>query len=227
MIKKSISMFVSLVAMLIVGVSSVSAHASITQKEVGVGLRTNFTLSVPTEEVDPTTEVRLVLPDGLKSVMPMVKPGWNIQLKKSGEGEDAKITEIIWSGGRIPTEQRDEFVFNAQAPAEETSLIWKTYQTYGDGDIVAWENDPKVVAEYSKNNPPKEGEDDHNAPRPWSETKVINDLKASSQPQAMNNNSELKEAEDGWNTWIGIIALTLSVVSIGMQVYNKNSSKKS
>lgn len=233
MIKKPISMLISLIAIFIINVSSVSAHASVTQKQVGVGERINFTFSVPTEEEDPTIGVRLVLPDGLKSVMPIVKAGWNVQLKKEGEGDNEKITEIIWSGGQIPPEQRDEFMFNAQAPAQETSLIWKAYQTYGDGDIVAWENDPKVVAEYTKNNQATASgmamsDDDHNAPRPWSETKVVNDLKASPQAavQAMNINSELKEAGGGWNTWIGVIALALSVVSIGMQIYKKNNSKK-
>ena len=226
---------VSVVALLVivgmfVNVNSVFAHASVKPNQVGAAERINFTLAVPTEEEDPTVQVRLVLPEGLQSVSPLVKPGWNIQLKKTGEGEEAKVTEIIWSGGSIPAEQRDEFVFSAQAPAEETTLVWKAYQTYGDGDIVAWENDPKVVQEYTKNNPPKEGqEDDHNAPRPWSTTQVINDLKASPSPVANSQTGTTSVASSQSNNtpmMLSVLAVLLAAGSIGLQVYNKNKTQK-
>src|SRR6185503_5990953 len=126
-----------------------SAHVTVKPGDAGVGQRLNFMVSVPTEEEDPTIQVRLVIPEGVQSVRPNVKPGWNIQLKKSGSGEEERVSEIIWSGGKIPAEQRDEFVFSAQAPAEAGTVVWKAYQTYGDGDVVAWDNDPAVVAEYT------------------------------------------------------------------------------
>jgi len=154
--KKKILVALSLVIGTFFSVTPAFAHVSVKPGEVGVGERMNFVVSVPTEEEDPTVQVRLVIPEGLQSVTPFVKQGWNIELKKTGEGEEAKVTEIIWSEGSIPAERRDEFLFSAQAPAEETSLIWKAYQTYGDGDVVAWENSPEVVQEYTKNNPPKD-----------------------------------------------------------------------
>lgn len=182
----------------------ISAHVTVKPAEVGVGQRLNFAVSVPTEENNPTTSVRLVIPQGLQSVRPNVKPGWNVQIKRVGEsmkgevlntGEKAPdpetVTEIIWSGGQIPAEMRDEFVFSAQAPAEETSLNWKAYQTYSDGAVVAWDADPKTVAEYEKNkgqaffsgeNNPNAGDDDHSAPKPYSITKVVNDLAGSPKP---------------------------------------------
>jgi len=162
------------------------AHVVVKPAEVGVGQRLNFAVSVPTEEETPTVSVRLVIPEGVQSVRPNAKPGWNIQLKKSSEGEKAKITEIVWSGGSIPAEQRDEFIFSAQAPVSETSIVWKAYQTYGDGTVVAWENDPKMIEDYTKSNPPLEREDDHNAPRPYSQTQVVNDLIASPKPTAQD-----------------------------------------
>lgn len=195
------------------GASAASAHVVVSPSQIGVGQRSNFTISVPTEESTPTVAVRLVIPDGVKSVRPNVKPGWNIEIKKSGEGESAKITEVIWTGGRIPAEQRDEFTFSAQAPASEGSIDWKAYQTYGDGMVVAWENSPQVVADYAKNNPPKEGVHDESAPKPFSVTKVVNDLS--------NDNIEdqkVVEGEDQGNTplFFSLIALALSSVSIGL-----------
>lgn len=182
-----------------------SAHVVVKPAEVGIGQRLNFAVSVPTEEDNPTISVRLVIPEGLQSVRPNVKPGWNIKLTKTGEGEGSKITEIVWTGGAIPADQRDEFVFSAQAPSKETTLVWKAYQTYSDGDVVAWENDSKTVEEFTKNNPVKEGEDNHNAPRPYSETKVINDLKALTKPETA---TEVK-IEDGGN-----LPLVLSILAI-------------
>jgi uncharacterized protein YcnI len=223
---KKILVLTGLLLTFLVSATSAFAHVSVTPGEVGVGKRLNFVVGVPTEEDDPTVNVRLVLPEGLQSVRPLVKPGWNIQLVKQGEGEDAKVTEIIWSGGAIPAEQKDEFFFSAQAPTEEKTIVWKAYQTYGDGDVVAWENDPKVVAEYTKNNPPKEGEDDHNAPRPWSETKVINDLKAS--PQANATTGETKVSGDQDNNMpmiLSVIAVLLAAGSFSLQ-FNKRNSKK-
>lgn len=221
---KKILVLTGLLLTFLVGATSAFAHVSVTPGEVGVGKRLNFVISVPTEEDDPTVNVRLVLPEGLQSVRPLVKPGWNIQLVKQGEGEDAKVTEIIWSGGAIPAEQKDEFYFSAQAPTEEKTIVWKAYQTYGDGDIVAWENDPKVVAEYTKNNPPKEGEDDHNTPRPWSETKIVNDLKASPQASA-GSTGETMVSGDQSNTpmLLSAVAILLAAGSFGMQFFKRSS----
>jgi uncharacterized protein YcnI len=204
-----------MVVSLLLGASPAEAHVTVKPGEIGVGARSNFTVSVPTEEDHPTIQVRLVIPEGLQSVRPNVKSGWNIQLKKTGEGEESKITEIIWSGGKIPAEQRDEFVFSAQAPAEETSLVWKAYQTYADGSVVAWDNSPEVVAEYTKNNPVASGhEDNHAAPRPYSSTKVTNDLKVTSQPAVPVSQKDNSRT-------LSLVALLIAAASLGMQFYHK------
>lgn len=194
------------------------AHVTIKPGEAGVGQRLNFVVSVPTEEEVPTVMVRLVIPEGVTSVRPNVKVGWNIQLKKVGEGDEARVTEVIWSGGRIPAEQRDEFVFSAMAPAEAATIVWKAYQTYGDGDVVAWENSPEVIAEYTKNNPPKEGgamSDDHNAPRPYSTTKVVNDLATLASPAPSTG-------ANGGSKALSYVALALSALALGIQFAKKS-----
>jgi hypothetical protein len=50
-----------------------------------------------------------------------------------------EVKELIWMNGSIPVGQRDDFVFSAQAPADESTLVWKAYQTYADGTVVAWD----------------------------------------------------------------------------------------
>ena len=142
-----------------------SAHVVVKPNQVGIAAFQTFTLGVPNEKDIPTTAVRLLIPDGLTSVSPNVKPGWTITIKKA-EGNSAKVTEIDWTGGNIPPGQRDDFLFSAQAPANATTLMWKAYQTYQDGTVVNWDQKPG-----------NESGDDDSAPvGPYSQTKVINDL---------------------------------------------------
>lgn len=161
-----------IVLFLSVSGTQAAAHVVVTPGEVGVAERKNFVVSVPTESEFPTTMIRLVVPESLQSVRPNVKPGWNIELVKTGDGENPRVSEIIWSGGSIPAEQRDEFVFSAQAPSEPTELVWKAYQTYGDGTVVAWDTDPETVKSHESGGIGHTGD----SPKPYSVTQVINDL---------------------------------------------------
>lgn len=219
--KKIVSTLACLVTMLSLLVPPAFAHVVVKPVEVKAAARQNFVVSVPTEEDIPTVGLRLVIPDGLKNVRPNVKPGWSIELKKSGEGENAKITEIIWTGGSIPAEQRDEFVFSAQAPAEETSLAWKVYQTYEDGRIVAWDQDPKTVEEYTKAHPPKEGEHDEHAPKPFSVTKVINDLGTDSQKTVASASDADIASKINLLMFLSGGALILSIAAMYLQMKKK------
>ncbi len=225
-VKKIIISLVFVAIFALGSVTQASAHVVVKPGEVGVGAYTNFIVSVPTEEDVPTVQVRLVIPEGLKSVRPNVKPGWSIELKKVTNGDIERVSEIIWSGGSIPADQRDEFVFSAQTPAEESTLIWKAYQTYGDGDIVAWENSKDVIDAFEKNNPPKEGEEDnHDAPRPYSETKVINDLvAAAAKGDTMMMNDEVKEDSKSFDPAlvVSVIALGAALGSLWMQKKKKS-----
>jgi uncharacterized protein YcnI len=167
--------FVALCALLVAPVLA-SAHVVVRPNEVGVGAYQTFLVSVPTEKDIATTEVRLVIPEGLQSARPNVKPGWNVTIVKEGEGEEAVVTELIWKGGSVPADMRDEFYFSAKTPATPGELIWKAYQTYSDGSVVAWdataEEQPKDEA----------GEDDFSSKGPYSKTMVIDDLSEETEP---------------------------------------------
>jgi uncharacterized protein YcnI len=142
-----------------------------------------------------TIALKLVMPDTLRYVSPNVKPGWEIEISKTGEGEDAKVTELIWTGGTIPAGFRDEFLFSARVPAEETTLAWKAYQTYTDGSVVSWDLAPD--AEQPKK---EDGSSDFSKSGPYSMTKVINDLG--------------KTPESGMISSLSISAIVLSIVAI-------------
>lgn len=184
-------------ASLLLSASPAFAHVSIRPKEVGVGVYQVFSVGVPVEKDSPTTEVRLVIPEGLHSVMPNVKPGWEIEVKTKGEGENAKVTEIIWSGGSIPPGQRDDFLFSAQAPAKESTVVWKAYQTYEDGSVVAWDQNPQKEDAHSG---------DFSEKGPYSETKIINDLA----PSAKNENVKVESAAGNLPLILGVVAVALA-----------------
>lgn len=215
--KQLLSLLISFLGFVVIAIP-VSAHVTVKPGEVGIGERTNFVVSVPTEESVPTTQLRLLIPEGIRSVRPNVKSGWTIEIKRSGEGEDTRVTELIWSGGRIPADQRDEFVFSAQAPTAETTLSWKAYQTYANGHVVAWDASPEVVEKYAKENP-TEGEDDHSAPKPYSETQVINDLSETEETVTSESSN------DASSNTLSLIALALSAASLGMHFYNRDKKR--
>ena len=76
----------------------------------------------------PTIAVRVRIPEGVYNVKPMPKPGWNIETKKgkytktydAGHGNHVSegVVELMWSGGRLPDDHYDEFVFRAGLAGE-------------------------------------------------------------------------------------------------------------
>jgi uncharacterized protein YcnI len=169
---KKMLAFLPLLALLVA--TTASAHVTVKPGEVGVGSFQTFTVSVPSEKDLPTTSVRLVVPEGMEHVSPTVKPGWNIKLVSEGEGDHGNVVkEVVWSGGSIPAQYRDDFTFSAKVPGTAQSVVWKAYQTYRDGSVVAWELGPNDMQ------PKKaDGTSDFSAKGPASVTKVIDDLSA-------------------------------------------------
>jgi periplasmic copper chaperone A len=71
-------------------------------------------------EGKPTTAVRVQIPEGVIAVKPMPKPGWQLETVKGkyerpydyfGSQLTEGVKEISWSGGGLPDDYYDEFVF--------------------------------------------------------------------------------------------------------------------
>jgi uncharacterized protein YcnI len=181
--------------LLVVSVSSASAHVVVKPNQVNVGAFQTFSIGVPVEQNIPTVGIRLVIPEGLAYVTPNVKPGWKITTKTIGEGEAKKVTEIIWTGGSIPAGQRDDFVFSAKVPTTASSISWKAYQTYQNGTVVAWDHDPaEKITDFSTMGP-------------YSVTTVVDDLATTT--------TSSKSIRDGSTYVISIVAFVFSIIALG------------
>ncbi len=201
---KKIIAILPVLALFIAG--SASAHVTVKPSEAGVGSFQTFSISVPSEKDMPTTGIRLVVPEGLEHVSPTVKPGWNIRLVQEGEGDHGNVVkEVIWTGGSIPANFRDDFTFSAKVPGQESTLLWKAYQTYRDGTVVAWELAPNQ--EQPKNT---DGSSDFSQFGPASQTKVIDDL--SDPAPTVQQTEQSKKYDD--SLFLSMIAVAVSVVAV-------------
>jgi uncharacterized protein YcnI len=108
--------------------SGALAHVTLETREAPVGASYKAVLRVPHGcDGTATTAIRVRLPDGVIGVKPMPKSGWQLgtiigKYSKPYTLRGAKVTEgvseIAWSGGKLPDAHYDEFVFMG-ALAEE------------------------------------------------------------------------------------------------------------
>ncbi len=211
--KYSFSVAAVAAAMFLGAYGFASAHVTVKPGEVKIGAFTDFSVGVPVEKDVPTIGIRLVIPEGLESISPHLKPGWKIDIKRgaaaagSEHGAEGPVTEISWTGNEIPAGFKDLFTFSAKAPSKAGSVQWKAYQTYKDGTIVSWD----ASAETQPKGP--DGKPDFSKVGPYSETKIIDDL--------AQNNTE--EQEDG-RSRTESLTLGLSLIAIiaaGYSIYKK------
>lgn len=164
------------------------AHVEVTPEQANAGESMTFTVNVPNERADDVTTVKLDIPKGVVDVMPIATKDWTITTEKS----DNDVSSITWTGS-IPTGQRGALTFVAQAPAKTGDVIWKAYETYADGTVASWSQDP------SKD----EVETDTATTGPWSVTAVADDLS-----EAATTNTAPSDEQTG------TIALVLSIVAV-------------
>ena len=124
-------------------VNSANAHIIIEDMQGRAGYNEMFTLIVPHGcGADPTTAVRLKVPDGVKFVVPYKGDGWDVEitkrkLDKPMAGEGGPVTEvadeIIWKGNSLPSEQLGLFRFMVGLPNTPGKVLYfKTIQVCGD-----------------------------------------------------------------------------------------------
>jgi uncharacterized protein YcnI len=149
---------------LVIGVALVGlavpawAHVTISPDSVQKGASdVEIAFRVPNEETTPTTKIAVFFPANppFLSVLPQSLPGWTTsvvttKLPKPIHTDDGDITEVVteadWkanAGGGIPVGEYQRFqVIVGQMPSTAGSVTLKALQTYANGDLVRWIEDP-------------------------------------------------------------------------------------
>jgi uncharacterized protein YcnI len=139
---------------------SAFGHVTLERKEAPVGASYKAVFRVPHGcDGSPTTAIRVRIPDGVIDVKPMPKPGWTLNIVK---GKYAKtyslfhaqvsegVTEIDWTGGKLPDDYYDEFVFQsflASDLPEGQTIYFPVVQECEKG-VHRWIEIPKEGTDY-------------------------------------------------------------------------------
>jgi periplasmic copper chaperone A len=110
-----------------------AAHVTLGQGEAAAGATYEAVLYIGHGcEGSPTVNVRVQIPDGMIAVKPMPKPGWTLETKVETYAEPVDageetitegVREIAWSGGNLPDEWYDTFVFRGRLPDAEPGTV--------------------------------------------------------------------------------------------------------
>ncbi|MGO4418269.1 YcnI family protein, partial [Streptomyces sp. MCAF7] len=139
------------------GAGAASAHVTVHPDSYPQGTTDgSLTFRVPNEEDSATTtKVQVFLPTDHPIPSVLVKPvaGWTTdvkttKLKKPITTDDGQITnaasEITWTKGKIEPGQYQDFdVAFGQLPEDTDQLVFKTVQTYSDGKVARWIEEPR------------------------------------------------------------------------------------
>jgi len=97
-----------------------SAHITLEGKQAAVGSYFKAVFAVPHGCAgSPTIKVRVQIPEGVIGVKPMPKAGWSVdtisgkfakEYNYHGSKISEGVSEVVWSGGKLPDNNYDEFV---------------------------------------------------------------------------------------------------------------------
>jgi uncharacterized protein YcnI len=123
------------------------AHVTVNPSEAPKGGFTKLSFRVPNEKDVATIKVEVALPTDvtIAEVSTRPVPGWTVAADK---------TRITWSGGTIEPGQFQEFdVSVGPLPDSVDRIVFKALQTYADGEVVRWIDDPPAAGAAEPDHP--------------------------------------------------------------------------
>jgi uncharacterized protein YcnI len=162
------------------------AHAVVYPSRSAPGAYERYVIRVPNEKATATTRVEIVFPAGARVVSFADVPGWTLEVLTDSTG---RISGAVWTGTLEP-ERFVELPFIAVNPRQPAQLVWPVYQTYADGERVAWAG--------------PEGSD-----QPASVTAV-----GASDAAVAGGAATVP----GWVKWVAIAALALAFIALGVGI---------
>jgi uncharacterized protein YcnI len=134
-----------------------SAHVSVNPREATQEGYTRVAFRVPTEsDTANTTKVEVFLPEDnpIASVSTMPVPGWTVQVERKApakpvEAHGQQLTEVVskitWTASAdaaVRPGQFQEFPVSLGPLPKADRLVFKALQTYSDGNVVRWIEEP-------------------------------------------------------------------------------------
>ncbi|MER5393348.1 YcnI family protein [Saccharopolyspora sp. NPDC002686] len=202
----------------LLGAAPAFAHVSAQPSEAAKGGHAKIAFRVPNERPNASTvEVKVTFPEDtpLSSVRTKPKPGWTAKVEKAQiapvEVAGAQVTEavrsITWTaqpGTRIGPDEFDEFEATlGTLPENKDELVIPTFQTYDNGEVVAWDTPT----------PPNGEEPEHPAPT----VKLVEDAE---EGHGHGGSEEKPAAEAGAGDdtarWLGGAGLLVGALGVGV-----------
>jgi uncharacterized protein YcnI len=212
-------------AAVLLAAAPASAHVTVNPSNATQGGYTKLTFRVPNEKDSATTttvEVNLPQDTPIASVSIKPTPGWTAaatrsKLDKPIKSDDGEITEavtkIVWTANSpdtaIQVGQFQEFDVSVGPLPEVDKIVFKALQTYSDGDVVRWIEEPASDGK----------EPEHPAPtvklaKAAADT-AATDTSAKNQPAASTNDAGARSRA---NTGLGLGIAALVVALAGLVV---------
>jgi uncharacterized protein YcnI len=158
-----IAVVAAVVAVAVLGFGApASAHVSVNPSTATQGGFAALTFRVPNEQATASTvKLEVQLPENAPIASVSVKPvpGWSVDVQRRTldtpiEAHGAQISEVVgmiaWTaspGSEIAPGQFQEFTISAGPLPEVDQVVFKALQTYSDGDIVRWIDEPNPGVE--------------------------------------------------------------------------------
>jgi periplasmic copper chaperone A len=112
-----------LILMAALAASPAAAHVYLEGKQATVGASYKAVFTVPHGcSGSPTVKIRVQIPEGVIAVKPMPKAGWSVDVVEGqyageydyhGNKLSSGAKEVVWSGGKLPDHNYDEFVVSS------------------------------------------------------------------------------------------------------------------
>jgi len=142
---KKVFLLATVSACIMAAPQTASSHIVMADGEARAGYQEVLSLVVPHGcGPNPTTEVRLKIPEGVSIAMPEEKEGWQTEVImreletpipiEGGFGEMTEVVDqFVWKGGSIPVDRLGTFTFLARLPDAPGGVVYfKTIQVCGD-----------------------------------------------------------------------------------------------
>ncbi|HEY3478500.1 MAG TPA: YcnI family protein [Streptomyces sp.] len=212
------------------------AHVTVQPATAAKGSYSTVAFKVPNEQDSASTikvEVNLPADHPIASVSLQPVPGWTAKVTTSKLSTPLKtddgtvneaVTKIVWTGGKIAPGQFQQFpVSLGPLPDNADSLVFKTLQTYDNGQIVRWIEAPQAGAAEPENPAPKltltaAASDSGSAPTGTSAPGSAADTTASGKQTAASGDSGGSGSDDTARV-LGVVGILVGAIGVAFGVF--------